>query len=177
MAEPKRRSGERKLKFSFEDDKRLAHCVAIAGEGDWNRIARMMGNRNGRQCRERWNNYVNPNLRNDAWTVEEINLLILKYKELGPRWNRIAKAFRNRSTNSVKNKWLTLKRQEEKFLLPAPAPAVPASPVVTVPPPLSPAGEQHKSNKMRLPSLAGILSETGVLMSCELPPLNQCGTL
>lgn len=174
MAERKRRCGERKLKFSFEDDKRLAHCVAIAGDSDWNKIARMMGNRNGRQCRERWNNYVNPVLRNDAWTPEEVNLLILKYKELGPRWNRIAKSFQNRSTNSVKNKWLTMKRQEDKFVAEAVAKNAPSIPSTDISMPiLQPVMEQPKPHKMRLPSLAAILSETGVLMSYELPPLTQ----
>ena len=110
----KPKCGQHKVKFTYEDDQRLAKYVETVGEGDWGKIAELMGDRNGRQCRERWNNYLNPVLRKDAWTAEEVSLLIEKYKELGPRWNRIAKCFDNRSTNNVKNKWMTLKRREEK---------------------------------------------------------------
>ena len=109
------RRGQRKLKFTSEDDKRLAKYVAMVGDNDWSKIASLMGDRNGRQCRERWNNYVNPNLRTDPWTQEEIQLLFKKYQELGPKWNRIAKFFRNRSTNSIKNKWMSLRRKEQSM--------------------------------------------------------------
>lgn len=109
----KSRRGQKKLKFTDEDDKRLAKYVAMIGDNDWSKIATLMGDRNGRQCRERWNNYANPNLRTDPWMPDEIQLLCRKYQELGPKWNRIAKFFKNRSTNSIKNKWMSIKSKEQ----------------------------------------------------------------
>lgn len=177
-AAPKGRS--HKLKFTYEDDQRLAQYVAMIGEGDWNKIAKLMGDRNGRQCRERWNNYINPNLRTDAWTQDEIQLLMQKYEEFGPRWNRIAKAFNNRSTNNVKNKWLTMKRREERLhiaersaeakaqttcrkeTLVIPEVTIPLEPIVLPPP--GPA-------KPKLPSLMSLLPDPSRFMVFELPKL------
>lgn len=43
-------------------------------------IASRMEGRNQRQCRERWNNYVNPDLIPRDWTPQEDYLLELKYR-------------------------------------------------------------------------------------------------
>lgn len=169
-----------KLKFTYEDDQRLAQYVAMIGEGDWNKIAKLMGDRNGRQCRERWNNYINPNLRNDAWTAEEVKLLIQKYEEFGPRWNRIAKAFNNRSTNNVKNKWLTMKRREERLLFAERAEEKRLQAAVTVEQPqfreiqMQPAPvtiPPRVSQKPRLPSLQSLIADASRFSIFELPKL------
>ncbi|KAH0788933.1 Myb-like DNA-binding domain containing protein [Histomonas meleagridis] len=69
-----------------------------------------MGTRNPRQCRERWNNYVNPDLRKDPWTPEEDKILEEKYAEIGPKWNKLARFLSNRSDNSIRNRWMMISR-------------------------------------------------------------------
>ena len=103
-----------KLKFTAEEDEKLKMLVLSHGTSSWAFIARLMGTRNHRQCRERWKNYINPALRNDPWTFEEDQLLVDKYAEFGPRWNRIAKFFTNRSDNSIRNRWQLMLRQWER---------------------------------------------------------------
>ena len=103
-----------KLKFTPEEDDRLRWLVQQHGTNSWNLIAKLMGNRNARQCRERWKNYVNPELRNEPWNQEEDRLLVEKYGEFGPRWNKIAKFFVNRSDNSLRNRWQLMLRQYER---------------------------------------------------------------
>ena len=103
-----------KLKFTAEEDEKLKMLVLSHGTSSWAFIARLMGTRNHRQCRERWKNYINPALRNDPWTFEEDQLLVDKYAEFGSRWNRIAKFFTNRSDNSIRNRWQLMLRQWER---------------------------------------------------------------
>lgn len=103
-----------KIKFTPEEDEKLRNLVQAHGTNSWNLIAGLMGNRNARQCRERWKNYVNPELRNEPWTLEEDKLLVEKYEEYGPKWNKIAKHFVNRSDNSLRNRWQLMLRQWER---------------------------------------------------------------
>lgn len=100
----------KKCKFTPEEDEKLKHLVSIHGENDWSFIAKQMENRNARQCRERWRNYMNPKLCNDSWTPLEDQQLLERYNQIGPHWNVIGQAFPNRSINCVRNRVIKLLR-------------------------------------------------------------------
>ena len=118
-----------KIKFTEEEDMKLRHLVMQFGTKDWIKISQLMETRNPRQCRERWNNYVNPALRTDPWTPEEDLILDQKYAEYGPKWNKISKFFVNRSDNNIRNRWMMLERhrakqqQQKSPVSPPPTPA------------------------------------------------------
>jgi hypothetical protein len=97
-----------KHKFSPEEDARLTEVVGRCGESNWKSIASQLGGRNFRQCRERWKNYLAPNLSKEAWTQSEDELLVAKYEELGSRWSVIAKFFPSRTDVNCKNRWVAL---------------------------------------------------------------------
>ena len=82
-----------KIKFTPNEDILLLNAVQSLGIGDWHVIASRVPGRNARQCRERWNNYVNPSLIRSPWTTEEDKFLLEKYQELGPHWRTIASYF------------------------------------------------------------------------------------
>lgn len=112
-----RRQFTPKVKFSPEDDQRLIEIVREVGTLDWKAVASRMEGRNARQCRERWNNYANPEVKRDPWTAEEDALLETKYNLLGPRWHTIASFFPTRSTNQIKNRYFALKKKPKTFQL------------------------------------------------------------
>ena len=110
----KNKQKQSKSKFSREDDIKLISLVMSRNDRDWVWISQQMPNRNPRQCRERWYNYLDPSLHKGGWSKEEDQLLLEKKKEMGPHWNAIARFFSGRSGNSVRNRWLLIMRHEEK---------------------------------------------------------------
>ena len=99
--------GEHK-KFSLSEDNLLSYLVSKYGH-NWKLVSSFMPNRSSRQCRERYINYLSPDLKNEPWTEEEDNLLMTKASELGPKWSKILSFFPTRSYVSVKNRWNILK--------------------------------------------------------------------
>jgi hypothetical protein len=104
-------SGMMKLKFTEEEDDILGRLVRKFGTNNWKQVAQLMRTRNARQCRERWNNYINPALRMGTWTPDEDELLLKQYAIHGSKWNKIAKVFRRRSDLSLRNRWHMLERR------------------------------------------------------------------
>jgi hypothetical protein len=66
-----------------------------------------MGNRTPKQCRERWNNQLNPKINKGPWTLEEDIMLVRKQRQLGNRWAEISRFLPGRTDTLVKNRWNT----------------------------------------------------------------------
>jgi hypothetical protein len=105
-----------KAKFSMSEDELLAQSVAELGTGDWRQVANRLPGRNGRQCRDRWFNYVSPTVINAPWTSSEELLLIEKFREFGPVWKYIATFFSCRSEVNVNNHWRLMARRVIKHI-------------------------------------------------------------
>lgn len=99
-----------KCKFTQEEDNKLVSLVQIYGQ-NWQKISIEMGNRNVRQCKERYENYLSPNVNRSQFTEEEDRLLLEKYRILGPKWVTIAKLFKGRTDSAIKSRFLLLKRR------------------------------------------------------------------
>lgn len=92
-------------KFTPEEDSRLKQLVHEFGAHKWDRIAEGMPGRSGRQCRDRYQNYLCPGIMNDEWTTHEEMLLKKLYDEYGPRWSKISSFFQGRTGTALKNRW------------------------------------------------------------------------
>lgn len=101
-------------RFSHEEDMQLKRLVEEHGVNDWDLIASLMPERNARQVRERWSNYLDPNVNLEPWSEEEEDLLIKKHMELGNHWKKIAEFFVNRTDINVKSKYRHLLRMKQK---------------------------------------------------------------
>lgn len=98
----------KKSKFNVEEDEKLRELVERFGENQWTLISHQMKNRNARQCRERWKNYLNPHLNSEEWSEQEDYLLLSKFNEVGPKWKKISLLFKNRTTNSIRNRLIKI---------------------------------------------------------------------
>lgn len=92
-------------KFTAQEDERLTLLVKEFGTGSWKKIAQLMKTRSTRQCRERYLNYLSPELKNGPWSSQEDQYLLKLVKEMGPCWSKITKFFPTRSDVNVKNRY------------------------------------------------------------------------
>ncbi|OHT01875.1 Myb-like DNA-binding domain containing protein [Tritrichomonas foetus] len=104
-----------KCMFTKEEDRILTQMVNEYGEHDWNFIASFLDGRNKRQCRERWKKFVSPLVNVGPWSLEEDQLLLEKYEEIGPRWTLIAKSFNNRSDINIKSRFSVVSRRNDNW--------------------------------------------------------------
>jgi myb proto-oncogene protein len=98
--------------WTSEEDKLLASVVEEKGAKNWaTSIAVVLANRTGKQCRERWCNHLNPQLKRTPWTLEEENQLKRLHATHGNKWAEIARDMHGRSDNQVKNHWYAALRK------------------------------------------------------------------
>lgn len=97
----------KKRPFTVEEDHILMQYVHTFGCHSWNEIAKKMTGRTPKQCRERWNGHINPNINKGPWSPDEDRIIATKQRELGNKWADIAKFLPGRTDILVKNRWNT----------------------------------------------------------------------
>ena len=106
------RPGLKKGSWTAEEDAMLIEWVKSEGEGKWALCAvQMKGRRSGKQCRERWNNTLDPDVKKGEWTRSEDVKLFEEYWRMGSKWASMANNFDGRTENSIKNRFYSLLRK------------------------------------------------------------------
>ena len=97
-----------KGKWSSEEDERLKRLVAKHGQ-DWRVVSEQIRGRSTKQCRERYCKYLDPELKNGAWTPHE-DRFILESRARDPPdgWAKIAASLRGRTDDRVKSRFTVI---------------------------------------------------------------------
>ena len=97
--------------WTSQEDQKLNDWVKKHGATKWTLCAEGIPGRSGKQCREHWNNSLNPDVKKGSWSSEEDFLIMVFYKKYGGSWKKIIPIFNKRTENSIKNRFFSQLRK------------------------------------------------------------------
>mmetsp|Transcript_32536 Transcript_32536/g.32263 ORF Transcript_32536/g.32263 Transcript_32536/m.32263 type:complete len:243 (+) Transcript_32536:94-822(+) len=68
-------------------------------------------NKTGKQCRERWNNHLDPAISKEPWSEKEEEIMVDFQKKYGNCWSEMAKVLPGRTENAIKNRFYSKLRK------------------------------------------------------------------
>ncbi|CAG9331255.1 unnamed protein product [Blepharisma stoltei] len=113
------RGGVRNAQWTKEEDEILYDHVVRHQNKSWALIAKKINLflhngeelRQGKHCRERWCNHLDPNIKKGDWDLKEDLELATLHTKYGNSWSLISKAMNGRTENAVKNRWNNLHKR------------------------------------------------------------------
>ncbi len=108
-----RKNSSKQIKgpWSQNEDKLLIDWVQKHGPKFWAKCAETIKGRNGKQCREHWNNSLNNDIIKGKWSTEEDLFIMVFYKKLDKSWKKMIPLFKSRTENAIKNRFYSQLRK------------------------------------------------------------------
>ena len=97
--------------WTKEEDMKLIELVKKFGPEKWSNISSYLPGRLGKQCRERWYNHLNPEVRKTGWSKEEEWMLFLLHRKYGNSWSIFSEKIPGRTDNTIKNHWNSIMKK------------------------------------------------------------------
>ncbi|GME96092.1 unnamed protein product [Ambrosiozyma monospora] len=84
--------------WSNAEDEVLKAAIAKYGLNQWSRVSSLLSKKTAKQCKSRWNEWLNPTIKKLEWTKEEDEQLLKLIKLRPNQWNSISLVL-NRTAN------------------------------------------------------------------------------
>lgn len=98
-----------------QEDKMLLDAMAIfSGHICWEELSKLIPGRTAKQCRERWQFRLHPDVKKDPFEPWEDELILRERQNCGNHWALIASMLPGRTSCSVKNRWYTVLRNRKE---------------------------------------------------------------
>ena len=97
--------------WTIAEDKLLLDAMAdFSGHICWEELSKRIPGRSAKQCRERWQFRLHPDVNKAPFEPWEDELIVAERKAGGNHWAQIAAKLPGRTSCSVKNRWYTVLR-------------------------------------------------------------------
>ena len=110
------KSNIKKGRWSVEEDHKIKDLVALYNF-NWAKVSKLIDNRTPKQIRDRFINYLDPNLNSNPFTISENNKIINFVRENGKQWVKLSKLIIGKSPLSIKNKYFSLLRANKAKIM------------------------------------------------------------
>lgn len=97
--------------WTESEDQELIRLLGEHGK-NWAKISNFLKTRSGKQIRDRYLNTLRPGINKQKFTDEEDSIILSKYKEIGAKWSVISGFLKNRTSDSIKNRFYTSLRKK-----------------------------------------------------------------
>jgi hypothetical protein len=105
---------EGKGPWTAAEDKALLDAMAsFSGHICWEELSKRIPGRSAKQCRERWQFRLHPDVSKAPFEVWEDDLIVNERVAMGNHWAQIAAKLPGRTSCSVKNRWYTVLRNRK----------------------------------------------------------------
>ncbi|KAI9352811.1 Homeodomain-like protein, partial [Obelidium mucronatum] len=92
-------------RWTKSEDEKLVEAVNIHGLNSWTKVSGHVETRNDAQCRERYLNTLNPDLKRGDFSKQENDLLLELVAKHGPKWAKVATDMRTRTAKMCKRQY------------------------------------------------------------------------
>lgn len=76
-------------RWKSNEDEILKLGIMKYGIHKWNKVCSLLTNRTPLECKERWYNYLHPDINKEEWSAEETKSLLELAESLSPQWKLI----------------------------------------------------------------------------------------
>ena len=103
--------------WTIDEDEKLVRLALETGGNNWSAVSKELSGRSSRQCRDRYNSKLDPNISKEPWTDEEDRRIAVAQSKFGNQWVKISKYLVGRPEMAVKVRWYTILSQKADKLM------------------------------------------------------------